>query len=83
MFFGPRARFQVPSLKNYVLVCFSLNSIEEKCSRFISCEQFHLMFPVLFRLEFKFNEQSFRVCRGQWDNSIIVPKKSVFFHFHC
>ena len=48
MFLRARGRFQVFSLKNHVLMCFSLNSIEDKYSRFISGEQFHLMFPVSF-----------------------------------
>ena len=48
MFLGAHARFQVFLLKIYVLVCFSLYCIEDKYSRFISDEHFHLMFPVSF-----------------------------------
>ena len=40
-------------------------------------------FLFLFRLEFNFKEQSFRVYRGQWDILIILPKKSVLLGFHC
>ena len=60
-----------------------LNSFEDKDSWFISGEQFDLIFPVTFSLEFKFKEQSFRAYRGQWDILIILPKMSVFFGFHC
>ena len=60
-----------------------LNNIEDKDSRFISTEQFHLMVSVFLRLEFKFKEQPFCVYRGQWDISIIFPKKSVLLGFHC
>ena len=48
MFLGAHWIFQVFPLKNNVLECFSLNSIENKYSRFISGEQVHLMFPVSF-----------------------------------
>ena len=49
MFLGDHGIFQVSPLKNYVLVRFLLNGIEDKYSRFISSEQFHLMVPVSFQ----------------------------------
>ena len=47
MFFEAHGIFQVFPLKIYVLVHFSLNSIEDKY-RFISGEQFYLMVPLSF-----------------------------------
>ena len=54
-------------LKIYVLVGFLLNCIEDKYSRFISGEQFHLMFKVSFPVEFKSQEQSFRISAPMTD----------------
>ena len=53
---GARARFQVLLLKNQVLVFFLLNSIGDKYSRFISGEQFQLMFLVSFPFRIQISE---------------------------
>ena len=49
MFLGGHGIFKVSPLKSYVLVRFLLNGIEDKYSRFISNEQFHLMVPASFQ----------------------------------
>ena len=56
MLSGARARFQVLLLKNQVLVFFLLNSIGDKYSRFISGEQFQLMFLVSFPFRIQISE---------------------------
>ena len=45
---GARRIFQVSLSKNYVLLSFLLNSIEDKHCRFIGGEQFRSMVPVSF-----------------------------------
>ena len=58
-----------------------LNSIEFKDFRFISGEQFHLMVLVFFLFRIQFKEKPLRVYMCQWDISIILPRRSVFFRF--
>ena len=83
MFLGGPYEISRFSVKKVCFSVFLLNSTEDRDSKFNSGEQFHLMVPVSFPLKFKFKEQLFRVYRGQWDNSIILSKKSVFLCFHC
>ena len=82
MFLGARARFQAFLLKNYFLVFFCLIVLNARILDLLVVNCFIWWFLFLFLLKFKFKEKSFRVYRGQWDISIILPKTSVL-GFHC
>ena len=70
-------------LKNYVLVFLCEIVLNTRIVDLLVVNSFTQWFLPLFRFEFKFKLQSFRVYKDQWDILIILPKKSVLLGFHC